>query len=107
VPNARWVSGRHLPSSCLTLQSPPLHCAAQSTVGDLVLPLERSGDTGDVEGSQVLVMLHKGHLHLYHSVSGIKVRVDGCDAGLRLQVTNDQPPLCQVEIWRSSCMILP
>jgi hypothetical protein len=79
VPNARWVSGRHLPSTCLTLQSPPLHCAAHSTVCDLVLPLERCGETGDVDGSQVLVMLHKGHLHLYHSVSGIKVRVSDCD----------------------------
>lgn len=70
VPNARWVSGRQLPSTCLALQSPPLHCAANSVVTDLVVPIEGAA-VG--EADQVLVVLSKGHLHLYHSDSGIKV----------------------------------
>ena len=69
VPNSRWVSGRHLPSSCMTLQSAPLHCPVGITVQDLVTPRE-GAKQGD---SQVLVMLCKGHLHMYHSISGIKV----------------------------------
>lgn len=58
----------------MTLQSAPLHCPAGSnsgSVAEMVVPTE-----GAVVGdSQVLVMLCKGHLHLYHSVSGIKVRI--------------------------------
>ena len=71
VPNARWVQGRHLPSTCLALQSPPLHCPAGVAVKSL---LTSCGATPAQDG-QVLLALYKGQLHMLHSASGIRVRV--------------------------------
>ena len=75
VPNARWVSGRHLPSTCLALQSPPLLCAPGTTVTDIMIPSGGTGGTAGARGAagEVAIMLSKGQLHLYHLVSGIKV----------------------------------
>lgn len=82
VPNARWVSGRHLPSACLTLQSPPLHCPAGATLRDLIMPSTTTASpataaatgSADAVGKDVVVALSKGQIQLYHSKSGIKVR---------------------------------
>ena len=68
VPNVRWLSGRHLPSACLTLQSAPLHCPAGSTVTDLTRPCHSHSKRGEL-----LAVLVKGQVHLYHGGSGIKV----------------------------------
>lgn len=81
VPNARWVSGRHLPSACLTLQSPPLHCPAGTTLRDMIIPSpSASGGATSAEavGKDVVVALTKGHVQLFHSKSGIKVRPRHC-----------------------------
>jgi len=70
VPNVRWLSGRHLPSSCLTLQSPPLHCPSGATVRGLVMASTAASKRGEVLGALV-----KGQVQLYHGGSGIKVRL--------------------------------
>ncbi|KAJ1437761.1 hypothetical protein B484DRAFT_416415, partial [Ochromonadaceae sp. CCMP2298] len=85
VPNARWVSGRHLPSECLTLQSPPLSHPAQGLILPMPMPMPGSGSTAQVRGAQtqtqaqtqVAALLCRGQLHLYHLGSGIKLPFGG------------------------------
>ena len=54
-----------MPSECLSLQAPPMHSA--SAPSRMLLPATAE------QRRELLIALNKGHLHMYHLFSGIKV----------------------------------
>lgn len=76
VPNVRWITGRHLPSECLVLQSQPIGATTSVAVtaanhsivqvNNMIIPSLNA---------DIIAMLVKGQMYFYHITSGVKVFV--------------------------------